>query len=217
MSALSRLLSEHPVYWVSAYGYWAVLFFVMIESIGIPAPGEAALISVAAFAGVTHQLDIFWIVSAAAGGAIIGASLGYVVGRKLGLPVLVRHGHAIGLSEGRLKLGHYLFGRYGGAIVFFGRFVPVLRAVIAILAGVNRMRWRRFVTVSAAGGIVWAAIFGFGAYAFGGAMLHKSGLISLALLVVAIAVFIAGFIWIGRQEKRLIAKAEIALPGPLRM
>ena len=216
MSALSHLLSEHPMYWVSAYGYWAVFFFVMIESTGIPAPGEAALVSVAAFASVTHQLDIFWIVCAAASGAIVGDNFGYLVGRKLGLPVILRHGRAIGLNEGRLKLGQYLFGRYGGAIVFFGRFVAVLRAAAAVLAGVNCMPWQRFVMFNAAGGIVWAAMFGFGSYAFGGAMLHKSGSISLAFLIVAIAVFAAGIVLIGRQEKRLIAKAELALPGPLR-
>lgn len=204
------------MHWVAAYGYWAVFFFVMIESSGIPAPGEAALVSVAAFAGVTHELDIFWIVGAAAGGAIVGDNFGYVLGRKFGLPILLRHGRAIGLNDGRLKLGQYLFSRYGGAIVFFGRFVAVLRAAAAVLAGVNCMPWRGFVMFNAAGGIVWAAIFGFGAYAFGGAMLHKSGSLSLVFLVVAIAVFVAGFILIRRQEKRLIAKAELAMPGPLR-
>ena len=216
MSTLSHLLSEHPMHWVSRYGYWAVFFFVMIESIGIPAPGEAALVSVAAFAGVTHELEIVWIVCAAAGGAIVGDNFGYLVGRKLGFPVVLRHGQAIGLNEGRLKLGQYLFGRYGGAIVFFGRFVAVLRAAAAILAGVNCMKWQRFVMFNAAGGIMWAALFGFGTYAFGGAMLHTSGKIGLVFLIVAIVVFVVGFILVARQEKRLIAKAELALPGPLR-
>jgi membrane protein DedA with SNARE-associated domain len=216
MSTLSHLLSEHPMHWVSAYGYWAVFFFVMIESTGIPAPGEAALVSVAAFASVTHELDILWIVCAAAGGAIVGDNFGYLIGRKLGFPVLVRHGRSIGLTDGRLKLGQYLFGRYGGAIVFFGRFVAVLRAAAALLAGANCMHWRRFAVFNAAGGIVWAAAFGFGTYVFGGAMIHKSGTVSLVFLVVAIALFVAGFILVARQEKRLIAKAELALPGPLR-
>src|SRR5471030_691836 len=203
------------MYWVATYGYGAVFFFVAIESSGIPAPGEAALVSVAAFAGVTHELDIFWIVFSAAGGAVAGDNLGYLVGRRLGFPILLRHGHKVGLTDGRLKLGQYLFGRYGGGIVFFGRFVAVLRAAAAVLAGVNCMPWRRFLVFNAAGGIVWAAMFGFGTYAFGGAMLHKSGSISLAFLIVAIAVFAGGLILIRRQEKRLIAKAELALPGPL--
>ena len=216
MSTLSHLLAEHPMHWVSQYGYWAVFFFVMIESTGIPAPGEAALVSVAAFAGVTHQLDIVWIVAAAAGGAIVGDNFGYLIGRKLGFPIVLKHGKAVGLNEGRLKLGQYLFGRYGGAIVFFGRFVAVLRAAAAILAGVNCMPWQRFVAFNAAGGIAWAALFGFGTYAFGAAMLHKSGKISLIFLAVALVLFVAGFILIARQEKRLIAKAELAMPGPLR-
>jgi len=215
MSSLSHLLAEHPMYWVATYGYWAVFFFVAIESSGIPAPGEATLVSVAAFAGVTHQLDILWIVAAAAGGAVAGDNLGYMVGRRLGFPMLLRHGHKVGLTDGRLKLGQYLFGRYGGAIVFFGRFVAVLRAA-AVLAGANCMPWRRFLVFNAAGGIAWASIFGFGAYAFGGAMLHKSGSIGLVFLVLAAVMVVAGFVFIKRQESRLIAQAELALPGPLR-
>jgi membrane protein DedA with SNARE-associated domain len=216
MSSLSHLLAEHPMYWVATYGYWAVFFFVAIESSGIPAPGEAALVSVAAFAGATHQLDIYWIVAAAAGGAVVGDNLGYLAGRKLGFPLLLRHGGAIGLNEGRLKLGQYLFDRYGGAIVFFGRFIAVLRAAAALLAGVNCMPWRRFLVFNAAGGISWALIFGFGGYVFGNTMLHKSGKISLVFLIVATIAVVVGFIAIARQEKRLIAKAELALPGPLR-
>ena len=216
MVSLSHLLAEHPMYWVATYGYWAVFFFVAIESSGIPAPGETALVGVAAFAGVTHELDIFWIVFAAAGGAVAGDNLGYMVGRRLGFPMLLRHGRKVGLTDGRLKLGQYLFGRYGGAIVFFGRFVAVLRAAAAVLAGANCMPWRRFLVFNAAGGIAWAGIFGFGAYAFGGAMLHQSGLIGLVFLVLAAAMVVAGFVFIKRQESRLIAQAELALPGPLR-
>lgn len=216
MSTLSHLLSEHPVHWVSVYGYWAVFFLVMIESAGVPAPGEATLVSVATFAGLTHRLDISWIVCAAAAGAIVGDNLGFLVGRKLGFPVVLRYGSRVGLNEGRLKLGQYLFGRYGGAIVFFGRFVAVLRALAAVLAGLNCMPWRRFALFNAAGGILWASLFGCGAYVFGSAVLHQSGTISLVFLVAAIIVFIAAFIVIRRQEKRLIAEAEMALPGPLR-
>ena len=216
MSSLSHLLSEHPMYWVQTSGYWAVFFFVAIESSGIPAPGEAALVSVAAFAGVTHQLDIFWIVFFAASGALAGDNLGYLVGRRLGFPMLLRHGRKVGLTDGRLKLGQYLFGRYGGAIVFFGRFVAVLRAAAAVLAGCNCMPWQRFVVFNAAGGIAWASLFGFGAYAFGGAMMHKSGKVGLIFLILAAGCIVAGFFVIKRQEKRLIARAELALPGPLR-
>jgi membrane protein DedA with SNARE-associated domain len=216
MDSLTHLLAEHPMHWVSTYGYWAVFFFIAIESCGIPAPGEAALVSVAAFAGATHRLDIGWIIFAAASGAVIGDNLGYAVGRRLGFPLLLKYGNRLGLTDGRLKLGQYLFGRYGGAIVFFGRFVAVLRAAAALLAGVNCMHWRRFLICNAAGGVIWALIFGFGGYVFGNSILHKSGKISLIFLIVATVFVVVGFIFIGRQEKRLIAKAELALPGPLR-
>jgi membrane protein DedA with SNARE-associated domain len=216
MHEMARLLALHPMAWVGAYGYWAVFFFVAIESTGIPVPGEATLVSVAAFAGATHQLDVTWVIAAAAGGAVIGDNLGYLVGHTVGFPLLLRRGRAIGLTERRLKLGQYLFGRYGGAIVFFGRFVSVVRAVAAVLAGVNCMPWRRFLVCNASGGIVWAIVFGLGGYLFGGTILHKSGWISLIFFAVAAVAVVAAYLFIRSQEERLCDEAERALPGPLR-
>jgi membrane protein DedA with SNARE-associated domain len=82
--------------------------------------------------------------------------LGFWVGRTFGQRLLARWGHLIGLDERKLKLGQYLFMQHGGKIVFFGRFVALLRAFAAILAGVNRLSPFRFFMWNAAGGIVWA-------------------------------------------------------------
>lgn len=202
--------------WVATYGYWAVFFFVAIESAGIPVPGEAMLVSVAAFAGATHRLDVSWVIVAAASGAMIGDNFGYLAGHKVGFPLLVRHGRTIGLTERRLKLGQYLFHRYGGAIVFLGRFVAVLRAAAAVLAGVNCMPWRRFLVCNAAGGILWATVFGLGGYLFGNTILHKSGWITLVFIAVAAVATVVACIFIRSHEDRLCDVAERALPGPLR-
>ena len=134
---------------LATYGYWAVLVFVAIESTGIPFPGETMLLVAAIYAGTTHQLSLPLVIAAAATGAILGDNLGFWIGREGGYRLLRRYGRSIRLEERRLKLGQYLFMRHGGKVVFFGRFVAVLRAWAAFLAGTNRMRWPRFLFFNA--------------------------------------------------------------------
>jgi membrane protein DedA with SNARE-associated domain len=201
---------------ISQYGYWAVGGIVALESIGIPLPGETTLIAAATFAGATHRLDITLVVAAAAVGAIVGDTIGFWIGREIGFPLLHRHGPRIGLSEPRLKLGQYMFMRHGGKVVFFGRFVAVLRTLAALLAGANRMFWPRFLVFNATGGILWAALFGFGAYLFGKAIDRFAGPIGTVFLVIAVLSAIIGFVLVRRHEQALIEHAERALPGPLK-
>src|SRR5690348_2716058 len=201
---------------ISQYGYFAVGGIVGLESMGIPLPGETILIAAATFAGATHDLDIGLIIVAAAIGAIVGDTIGFFIGREIGLRLLHRLGPRVGLTEPRLKLGQYLFLRHGGKVVFFGRFVAVLRTLAALLAGANRMFWPRFLIFNAAGGIVWAAVFGFGAYLFGAAIDRYAGPVGSALLVIAIVSALVGFVLMRRHEQTLIERAERALPGPLK-
>src|ERR671930_477574 len=105
------------------FGYLAVFALVGMESLGIPLPGETMLITAAIYAGATHNLSIAGVIGAAIAGAIIGDNIGYAAGYKGGLPLLRRYGKYIRLDERRLKLGRYLFTKYGGKVVFFGRFV----------------------------------------------------------------------------------------------
>src|SRR6266446_734110 len=104
------------------YGYAAIFIIVMLESAGVPLPGETILVSAAAFAGNKHSLDIRYVIAAAAGGAIFGDNIGFWVGREFGTSLLSRWGYLIGFGERKRKLGQYLFARHGGKIVFFGRF-----------------------------------------------------------------------------------------------
>jgi membrane protein DedA with SNARE-associated domain len=106
---------------------------------GLPLPGEAMLIAAAIYAGKSGGLDIAEVIAAAAAGAIVGDNIGYWIGREIGFRIHVRYGRYVGLTEQRIKLGQYLFMQHGGKIVFFGRFVALLRVLAALLAGVNRM------------------------------------------------------------------------------
>jgi len=99
--------------------------------------------------------------------------------------------------------------------VFFGRFVAALRALAAVMAGVNRMPWSRFFVLNVAGGLVWAGLFGIGAYALGHRIHHIAGPVGLTALVMALAFCVWLFLFIRRNEARLEAEAERAIPGPL--
>jgi len=200
---------------LSTYGYLAVFVFVGIESIGVPVPGETMLVTAAIYAGTTGRLSIFWVIVASSAGAIVGDNLGYLVGRTGGYRLLKRYGRYIRLDENRLRLGQYLFDRHGSKVVFFGRFISVLRIFAAFLAGVNRMHWRRFLVFNAAGGIIWSTIYGLAAYLLGQQLLQLSGRVDLILAIVGVAVIITVIVVLRRNEARLQREADEAMPGPL--
>ena len=211
---LGFFLSTHTVDgWLESYGYLVVFLLVMIESIGIPVPGETALIGAALYAGSTHKLEIWGVIGAAIAGAIIGDNIGFAIGRYGGARVLLRHGHRIGLHEGRLKIGVWLFRRHGGKVVFWGRFVSILRTYAAFLAGTNQMAWPRFLFFNAGGAIVWATAFGIAYYVFGSALQKLSTTIDITLGVVGVAVLVAFLWWSKRKENELLARAEREIGG----
>jgi membrane protein DedA with SNARE-associated domain len=207
---------EHELlHLLSVYGYLAVLLFVAIESVGIPVPGETMLLTAAVYAGTTHRLSIAFVIMAAAAGAIVGDNLGYWLGREGGYRLVHRYGRYVRLDERRLKLGQYLFHKHGGKVVFFGRFVSVLRAFAAFLAGVNRMGWRRFFVFNATGGVTWALLYGLGGFLLGGEIHRLSKTASIVLGAIAVLALVAGFVFLRRNEARLQEEADRGLPRRL--
>jgi membrane protein DedA with SNARE-associated domain len=200
---------------IKSSGYWAVFLLVGMESLGIPLPGETALIIAGAYAGTTHHLNPWVIFLVASAGAIVGDNIGYWIGDKGGYRLVRRYGPKVHFDERKLKVGRYLFDHYGTRVVFFGRFVSVLRAYAAFLAGTMRMRWRDFLAANAAGGILWAAIYTFGSY-FAGQTLHRiSGTLNIVLAALAVVVLASALVVVRRHTKRLEALAEAAYPDPL--
>jgi membrane protein DedA with SNARE-associated domain len=193
---------------IASYGYVAIFGIVLIESAGIPLPGETALIGAAVYAGSHHTLDIRLIIATAAGAAILGDNTGYWVGRTLGRKALLRWGHVIGLDQRKLDLGEYLFLRHGGKIIFLGRFVALLRVFAAVLAGVNRFPAGRFLLFNALGGIAWAVAFGTGGYLLGREFHRAAG--PFAWLTFAAAVIALFLIWryYKHHEEQLLRDAE---------
>ena len=197
-------------HFVANYGYAAIFTVVMLESAGVPLPGETILVSAAAYAGHKHSLDIRYVIAAAAGGAIFGDNIGFWVGREFGTSLLVRWGYLVGLDERKRKLGQYLFARHGGKIVFFGRFVALLRAFAALLAGANGLSPLRFLIFNAAGGVVWATVFGLGGYVLGEGVRRIAGPFGWAVLIAAIVFAVVLWRYYKKNEERFLAEAEAA-------
>jgi membrane protein DedA with SNARE-associated domain len=205
-SLFDALISLIPI-----YGPWIIFGVVAFESAGVPLPGETILVAAALVAATTGRINIIVVVLSAAAGAIIGDGMGFMVGRRFGLPFLRRYGRYIRLNEDRLLIGRYLFFQYGSAVVFFGRFIAVLRMFAALLAGANCMPAGRFFFFNMIGGVCWACLFGFGAYAVGSEIYNVSKTLSVISLGVFIATGYALSIFIRRNEVMLRRRAEVAL------
>jgi membrane protein DedA with SNARE-associated domain len=173
-------------------GYAAVFALIAIETMGIPVPGETALIAAALLAH-EGQMDIVTLVLIASAAAIFGDNVGFAIGRKGGRRLLMRPGpfHAQRLKV--IAIGEPFFARHGPKAVFLGRWVSGLRIASAWLAGINGMSWPVFLLWNALGGIVWAAVVGFGVYALGhvaGQILTVAGPVAGGVVIVGIVGFL---------------------------
>jgi membrane protein DedA with SNARE-associated domain len=213
---LAAFFSTHTLdQLLNHYGYLAVGVFVMIESLGVPFPGETMIITAALYAGLTHRLSQWGIWPAAAAGAIVGDNVGFAIGYWGGYRLLLRYGPKIHLNEAKLKVGRLVFEDHGGKVVFFGRFVSILRTYAAFLAGTNRMTYWRFLAFNAAGGIIWSGIYALGFYYAGKSLKGVRGPVDAGLGVAAAVLVVAFLLWLRRNERRLEQRAEERYPGPL--
>lgn len=196
---------------LAVVGYPAVTVFVMIESMGVPFPGETMLLLASFYAAVNHSLQIPIVIACAALGAILGDNIGYAIGRTGGRAFVLRFGRYFFFKPEYLDHAERFFARHGNKTVFFGRFTTILRLWSAFLAGVNHMHWRTFLFYNALGGIIWSIIYGLLGY-FAGRFFHDNfaQVQQLANIVgwvaggviVAVVVGIVLFIWLYRKRKR---------------
>jgi membrane protein DedA with SNARE-associated domain len=211
------LFSHHELIHLIAHnGYWIVALTIGLECLGLPLPGESILIAAAIYAGSSHALSIWLVIGTAALGAILGSTIGFWIGREGGYRLLLRYGRRFGMTDGRIKLGQYLFLKHGGKIVFFCRFVAVLRVFVPLFAGANQMSWRSFLFFNVAGAMVWAILYGAGAYYLGEKLHLFTRYVAIGSAPAAVILVAAAVIFVRRQEARLQGEAERALPGPLR-
>ncbi len=183
---------------IETYGLGLLFVLIMLESAGIPLPGETALVGAAVLAARGH-FDIVEVIVVASAAAIIGDNGGYWVGRTWGRRILTKWRRLERFSERVLPPSERFFARHGGKTVFFGRFIAILRITSAWLAGVSRMPWWQFFFWNASGGILWATLVSLLAYYVGKAAaeaLNRYGLFAgLAIAGAAAVVLVLLHLW----------------------
>jgi membrane protein DedA with SNARE-associated domain len=198
------------------YGYLAVFLGILLEDFGLPTPGETMLIAGSVMAS-RGSFNIFWLLAIAWLGAVIGDSIGYLIGATGGHRLLVRYGGRIGITLERLQKVEAFFARYGDIVIVFARFFVILRQFNGIVAGSLEMPWPRFFLYNAIGAALWVGFWGGLTYWLGRRFfesLHLFGWVGPTIVVVVAISLIMGavFFWRHRQaasKKPLPSKAII--------
>lgn len=196
---------------VAQYGYLIILFGVMLESMGVPLPGETILIA----AGVLVQrgsLDLGDAILFGILGAVIGDQIGYWIGREGGRPFVLRWGRYVLITPERLSRAERFFDRHGGKAVFLARFFAGLRVFGALVAGISRMRWRTFLLYNALGGAVWATAAVLAGYLLGGSLALAERWMGRATALVGIVLVLAAALyfayrWVRAHPERIMRAA----------
>ena len=171
-----------------------------LESMGIPSPGETALVAAAILAS-QGKLQIWLVILIGVTSAIVGDNIGFLLGRRLGREVLVKPGPFQRRRVMVIDAGERFFARHGAKAVFLARWVALIRFAAAWLAGINRMRPSVFFVWNALGGISWGITFGLVGYYGGKAaagVLARAGLIGAAVMVLLTVVGV----WVLRRRER---------------
>ena len=203
--------AHHLTRLLQSYTYPVLVILVLLESVGVPLPGEIALVTAAAYASLGH-ISIYVVIILAATGAIVGGVLGYWIGLKGGLPLLAHYGGYIGVRQSHIDRAHAFFEKNGAKTILFGRFIAIPRTWAAIIAGTARMSFTKFVTYNTIGSVIWAIVFGWLGYYFGRDLPLLEIYIShasfgiLIVLAVGMAVFI---IWKRHANSREKARDEV--------
>jgi membrane protein DedA with SNARE-associated domain len=188
---------------ITHHGLPLLFLVIMIESFGVPLPGETALIAFGVLASRGHY-SITSVIAVAAAAAIVGDNLGYwLIGRLGGRALFRRWRWLNAYAERVLPRAERLMERHGGKTVFFGRFVAVLRYTAAWIAGLGQMTWWRFLFWNALGGICWAVAVGLLSY-YGGQSLADAiaryGVYGAGVVIAALAL---GWLALHFAKKRL--------------
>ncbi len=195
----------------SGLGY-ALPAIIGLESLGVPSPGETALILAAVLAS-QGKLQIWLVIVIGVASAIVGDNIGYLLGRHLGRNVLEAPGP---FQARRLKLidaGDRFFERHGAKAVFFARWVALVRFAAAWLAGIDKMRFREFFFWNALGGITWGVTYGLVGYYAGTAAANAITSFGIYAAVAIGVLVVAAIVFVKLRERRNAARQPDA-PTP---
>jgi len=171
-----------------------------LESMGIPSPGETALV-LASILASQGKLQIELVILIGAFSAIMGDNIGYLLGRRFGRGVFTARGPFQHHRVRAIDAGDRFFDRHGPKAVFFARWIALVRFAAAWLAGINKMRWRTFFFWNALGGITWAITFGLVGYFGGKAAAHVLTDIGIAGAILLVVGVLGGLIYLKLRDR----------------
>ena len=183
------------------YGYWAVAAALLLESAGLPLPGETVLLLASFLAYSEHELRFPWIILVGTVATTVGGEFGFALGRHGGRPLIERYRHVFSIRAESVARAERLFERYGSATVFLARFLFGMRVLASLLAGALHMQWRKFVLFNFLGAAVWVTAICSAGYLFGGHWGRLANDLRRFDLVVSIVVVVAALLLWWRSRK----------------
>lgn len=144
--------------YIDDYGYYAVALLVFIENLGIPMPGEATLVMAGIYTK-SGELNLFTVLLVGWIAAVLGDNIAFSIGRYGGRPLVLRLGRRFGLTHEALDRVEAFYERHGSKTVAAGRFLPILRHLNGLVAGITVMTWRRFLVANAIGAAIWVVVW----------------------------------------------------------
>jgi membrane protein DedA with SNARE-associated domain len=184
------------------YGYWAVAALLLLESAGVPLPGETILLLASFLAYSEHELQLPWVIVVGTVATTLGGELGFALGRHGGRPLIERYRSVFSIGAESLARGEQLFDRYGSVTVFLARFMFGMRVLAALLAGALHMPWRKFVVFNFLGAAVWVGAICSAGYLVGGHWARLAHDLKRFDLAVVIVVVVAVLLWWWRNRSR---------------
>jgi len=175
----------------TTHGYWTLAIALLLENAGVPLPGETVLLFASFLAFQNHELNLGLIILVATAACALGDNLGYWIGYHGGRPLLHRYQRLFRISDEKIARGERIFDRFGPATVFVARFVFGMRIIAGPLAGVLRMRWRRFLLFNVLGAATWVTVISCVGYFFGRhwqRLLSMVGRANAVIFVIAVVI-----------------------------
>jgi len=195
------MLSLAAIFGVSSKLGYLLPAIIGLESMGVPSPGETALVLAAVLAS-QGKLQIWLVIVIGVASAIIGDNTGYLLGRKFGREVLEAPGPFHKRRLLVIRAGDRFFERHGPKAVFLARWIALVRFAAAWLAGINEMRFPVFFFWNALGGITWGTTYGLAGYFGGNAASHVLSEVGVIGAIVLAAVVVIGYVYVRVRERR---------------
>ncbi|MDB5663672.1 DedA family protein [Cypionkella sp.] len=199
-------ITGHVMALIEHYGAAALFVSLTLETLGLPLPGESALIVASTLAGV-GKISLWSVAIAAWCGAVLGDNIAYVIGRRYGRSVVTRYGARFGITESRYARVEAVFARFGPLMVIAARFIVLLRQMNGLVAGTANMHWLTFAVSNVIGAAIWVGFWTTLAYHFGHSTTilpfigRHVGMVASVLMAVALLGLLLGYFRSRRQDR----------------